>query len=65
METKDIDTGLSTIGRYWTTDEANVLQLAYELQDAECGVLRENKIVPQKPPQEITDKQTEQWEDRR
>lgn len=44
MITKDIDTGLSTISRYWTTDEANVLQLAYELQDAECGVLRENKI---------------------
>lgn len=44
MITKDIDAGLSTISRYWTRDDANVLQLAYELQDAECGVLRENKL---------------------
>ena len=42
---RDIDvTTLSTIGLYWVTRPRNALQLAYELQDAECGTLRENKL---------------------
>jgi hypothetical protein len=40
----DVDACLSKISRYWVTRDTNALQLAYELQDAECGTLRENKL---------------------